>query len=441
MRPKPPPHYRILVMMATNMPSALDEALLRPGRIDRIYRVGYPSKAGRIRTYEGYFAKVPHELTAEQIDKLATITPYATGATHQGPGQRVADHRDQGRPRRHHLSGRDQGQAAQGTRPARGRRVHRAGAARGRDPRGVPRGGRLPDAAAHGDRHRHDREGQRLPRHGVVDQAGGPVHPVAQRVRVRHPRRARLAGRGADVLRQRQLVRRLRRPGLRRPPSPPSWRGTGAWARPCPRPPRPAASRRARRAAATGPPRRPGRRRRRTGRRRSAGSPTGSRTTWAVLLDQAEEILRENERHVLALAHALETYKTLSGEDVTAIFEGGSGPLVDGAPYADDEFIARLRDVPRGRPARAPRPQRAAASAAVAERDARGTGERLAPRGRLRQPGQRDAERQRRPAPSDADRLRARLGTGTSRRRTGQLGRVRPTTRRLTSGRPARRHP
>jgi cell division protease FtsH len=81
MRPKPPPKYRILVMMATNMPQALDEALLRPGRIDRIYKVGYPSKAGRIRTYEGYFEKVQHVLTDEDIDKLATITPYATGAT------------------------------------------------------------------------------------------------------------------------------------------------------------------------------------------------------------------------------------------------------------------------------------------------------------------------------------------------------------------------
>jgi cell division protease FtsH len=80
-RPKPPPKYRILVMMATNLPEALDEAMLRPGRIDRIYKVGYPSKAGRIRTYEGYLAKVRHELTAEQIAKLATITPYATGAT------------------------------------------------------------------------------------------------------------------------------------------------------------------------------------------------------------------------------------------------------------------------------------------------------------------------------------------------------------------------
>jgi len=81
MRPKAPPKYRILVMMATNMPQALDEALLRPGRIDRIYKVGYPSKAGRIRTYEGYLAKVRHQLTAEDVDKLATITPYATGAT------------------------------------------------------------------------------------------------------------------------------------------------------------------------------------------------------------------------------------------------------------------------------------------------------------------------------------------------------------------------
>jgi len=81
MRPKPPPKYRILVMMATNMPSALDEALLRPGRLDRVYRVGYPSKEGRRRTYEGYFGKVKNQLTAEQIDHLATITPYATGAT------------------------------------------------------------------------------------------------------------------------------------------------------------------------------------------------------------------------------------------------------------------------------------------------------------------------------------------------------------------------
>ncbi|HYA45711.1 MAG TPA: AAA family ATPase, partial [Acidimicrobiales bacterium] len=81
MKPKSPPRYRILIMMATNRPDSLDEALLRPGRIDRIYKVGYPSKAGRVRTYQGYFDKVKHELSPADIDKLATITPYATGAT------------------------------------------------------------------------------------------------------------------------------------------------------------------------------------------------------------------------------------------------------------------------------------------------------------------------------------------------------------------------
>lgn len=80
MRPKQPPKYRILIVMATNMPDALDEALLRPGRIDRIYKVGYPTKEGRRRTYEGYLAKVPHNLNAEDLDKLASMTPPRTGA-------------------------------------------------------------------------------------------------------------------------------------------------------------------------------------------------------------------------------------------------------------------------------------------------------------------------------------------------------------------------
>ena len=80
-RPAPPPKYRILVMMATNMPESLDEAMLRPGRIDRVYKVGYPTKAGRVRTYQGYFAKVKHSLTDDNLERLATITPYATGAT------------------------------------------------------------------------------------------------------------------------------------------------------------------------------------------------------------------------------------------------------------------------------------------------------------------------------------------------------------------------
>ena len=85
MKPKPPPKYRIVLVMATNLPEALDPAMLRPGRMgDRIYKVGYPSKAGRIRTYKGYLDKVPNELTDDEVDRLATITPYATGASIKG---------------------------------------------------------------------------------------------------------------------------------------------------------------------------------------------------------------------------------------------------------------------------------------------------------------------------------------------------------------------
>ncbi len=79
-RPKPPPKYRILHIMATNMPNALDEAMLRPGRIDRIYKVGFPSKEGRRQTIVGYLNKVDHHLSEEEIDRLATVTPLYSGA-------------------------------------------------------------------------------------------------------------------------------------------------------------------------------------------------------------------------------------------------------------------------------------------------------------------------------------------------------------------------
>ena len=64
MKPKPPPQVPDrLVVMATNLPEALDPAMLRPGRMgDRIYKVGYPSKAGRVRTYQGYLDKVHQRL-------------------------------------------------------------------------------------------------------------------------------------------------------------------------------------------------------------------------------------------------------------------------------------------------------------------------------------------------------------------------------------------
>src|SRR5262249_62107541 len=43
-------------------------------------------------------------------------------------------------------------------------------------------------------------------------------------------------------------------------------------------------------------------------------------------------------------AHALETHKTLSGEDIVAVMEHTQGPLVDGRPYADPGFLDCLEE-------------------------------------------------------------------------------------------------
>ena len=80
MKPKLPPKYRIFIMMASNMPESLDAALLRPGRIDRIYRVAYPTREGRVATIQGYLAKIEHELSSDDIESLAIKTPYYSGA-------------------------------------------------------------------------------------------------------------------------------------------------------------------------------------------------------------------------------------------------------------------------------------------------------------------------------------------------------------------------
>jgi hypothetical protein len=51
-----------------------------------------------------------------------------------------------------------------------------------------------------------------------------------------------------------------------------------------------------------------------------------------------EDLLRANRISVLAVAHALETHKTVTGDDIEAIIEGRPGPLIDGRVYADPEF-------------------------------------------------------------------------------------------------------
>jgi cell division protease FtsH len=340
MRPKPPPKYRILVMMATNMPSALDEALLRPGRIDRMYRVGYPSKAGRIRTYEGYFNKVSHELTAEQLDKLATITPYATGATikdlvNESLLTAIRNGRDV-------ITWPDVIKAKQ---------LKELGP---------------PEDVEYIERERHAVAiheachavvAYRTRQHMEIDIATiekgsdylgmvSSIKPEDQFTRWRSEYEADILVALASLAGERMFFASDSSSGvsgdLDSATTVASYMEgywgmgkTGSSA---------SASRRLEGSTPGGG--------------RSNAAPVGDRGSMpgiqrladriednlGTLLVRAEEILRDNERYVLALAHALETHKTLSGEDVTAVFDGGRGPVVDGSPYADDEFIARLRE-------------------------------------------------------------------------------------------------
>ncbi len=60
------------------------------------------------------------------------------------------------------------------------------------------------------------------------------------------------------------------------------------------------------------------------------------------LLARARTLLEADRHNVLAVAHALETHKTISGEDIIAIIEGTLGPTVDGALYDDPVIRAEL---------------------------------------------------------------------------------------------------
>ena len=337
MRPKPPPKYRILVMMATNMPEALDEALLRPGRIDRIYRVGYPSKAGRVRTYEGYLDKVSHELTAEQIDKLATITPYATGATIKDlvnealiiairDGREIITWKDVitakqlkdlGPPEdveyiereRHAVAVHEACHAVVAFRTRQHMEIDIATIEKGSDYLGMVASIPPEDQFT---RWRSEYEsdilvslaslaGERMFFDG--DSSSGVSGDLESATAVASFMEG-YWGMGHTVSSY-STARRLE------VGSPGGGRGG---------PPKGESTEKVLRAALA----------------------DRIEDQLADLLTKAEEILRENRLGVLALAHALETHKTLSGEDVEAVLEQRIGISVDGTVYGDPEFAERL---------------------------------------------------------------------------------------------------
>jgi ATP-dependent Zn protease len=333
MRPKPPPKYRILVMMATNMPQALDEALLRPGRIDRIYKVGYPSKAGRIRTYEGYLAKVRHELTPADIDKLATITPYATGATikdlvNEALIVAIRDGRDT-------ITWAD---------------VVKAKQLKDLGP---------PEDVEYIERERHAVAvheachavvAYRVRQHLTIDIAtiekGGTylglvasIPPEDQFTRWRTEYEADIMVSLASLAGERMFFDGDNSSGVAGDLESATQLATlmeGYWGM-------------GKTLAVHGVTQKvgivgggkPGDDGKKRSDRDLLASSLGARIEAKLeeLLRRTEELLAANRREVLAVAHALETHKTVTGDDIEAIIEGRQGPLIDGRPYLDPAFL------------------------------------------------------------------------------------------------------
>jgi cell division protease FtsH len=321
----------VLVMMATNMPQALDEALLRPGRIDRIYKVGYPSKAGRIRTYEGYLAKVTHSLTPGEIDKLATITPYATGAT-------IKDLVNEAlinalRDGRESIEWKDVVKAKQ---------LKELGP---------------PEDVEYIERERHAVAiheachavvAFRVRHHLTIDIAtiekGGTylgmvasIPPEDQFTRWRSEYEADVMVSLASLAGERQFFDGDSSSGVSGDLESATTIATmmeGYWGMGST-----VASHAVTKEMGSGPgrPGRPDDGRERDMLEGSLGDRIESKLDELLL--RTERLLADNRREVLAVAHALETHKTLTGDDVTALIEGRPGPLVDGTPYASDRFL------------------------------------------------------------------------------------------------------
>jgi cell division protease FtsH len=338
LKPKSPPKYRMLIMMATNMPQSLDEALLRPGRIDRIYKVGYPSKPGRVRTYEGYLAKVNHTLTAADIDKLATITPYATGAT-------IKDTVNESlinaiRAGRDAITWQD---------------VVKAKQMKDLGP---------PEDVEYIERERHAVAvheachavaAYRVRAHMTIDIAtiekGGTylgmvasIPPEDQFTRWRSEYEADIIVSLASLVGERMFFDGDNSSGVSGDLETATQIATlmeGYWGMGST-----VASHGVTQKVGIGGGGKPGKGDEKDKNKDLLEGSLGSRIEdkLADLMERTERLLEENRRAVLAVAHALETHKTVTGDDIRAIIEGRPGTLIDGSPYGTPEFDRMAED-------------------------------------------------------------------------------------------------
>ena len=73
----------VIVIGATNLESALDSALKRPGRFDRIVKIDLPNLEDRVEIFTEHLSKIvldPEQTLEEYANRLATLSPGFSGA-------------------------------------------------------------------------------------------------------------------------------------------------------------------------------------------------------------------------------------------------------------------------------------------------------------------------------------------------------------------------
>eukprot|EP00002_Diphylleia_rotans_P034388 TRINITY_DN7375_c0_g1_i7.p1 TRINITY_DN7375_c0_g1~~TRINITY_DN7375_c0_g1_i7.p1 ORF type:complete len:640 (+),score=119.74 TRINITY_DN7375_c0_g1_i7:611-2530(+) len=73
-------NQKVVVIAATNRPEAIDIALRRPGRFDREVEIGIPNEKARLDILSRVFKNMPHTLTEDQVQDIASKTHGYVGA-------------------------------------------------------------------------------------------------------------------------------------------------------------------------------------------------------------------------------------------------------------------------------------------------------------------------------------------------------------------------
>ena len=330
MKPKPPPEVPHPAHLRDEhaeraRPGDVAPGARRPSVQGRLPAEGRPEVDVRVLPREG--ATRPHVRRCRQArDHHAVLL----GRLDQGHRERGARDRDPRRSRHGDVFRRREGQAVEAARSSRRARVHRARATLGGRARGMPRRGRLSTAQARRDRYGHDRTTRRRRRVRVVDP------PEDQFVQWRSEREIDVMTALASLAGERMFFDGDHSMGVggdMRAATGMTSQALAYYAM---------GDRLASRSVTLAP---LGAMSMETGGDRGLFDSTFGQSIedkLSSLYDKTLELLEQNRVEVLTLGHALETAKTITGDDVQAIIEGTIGPTVDGRPYHDPSFVGML---------------------------------------------------------------------------------------------------